>query len=52
MVSGSGERRAYRTSERPDQHKELFAAEIDRLASGDGMMLSRELLPRRAIANP
>lgn len=36
MRTGADPRRAYRTSEMPDDHQDLFAAEIDRLARGEG----------------
>ncbi len=36
MRAGGDPRRAYRVSEMPEEHTELFAAEIDRLARGEG----------------
>lgn len=36
MPGGGDPRRAHRVSDMPEEHKELFAAEIDRLARGEG----------------
>ncbi|GEC15843.1 type II toxin-antitoxin system prevent-host-death family antitoxin [Nitrobacter winogradskyi] len=36
MRSGSDPRRAYRVSEMPKEHNDLFLTEIDRLARGAG----------------
>ncbi|ESY73408.1 MULTISPECIES: type II toxin-antitoxin system prevent-host-death family antitoxin [unclassified Mesorhizobium] len=36
MRIGGDPRRAYRVSEMPEEHTEVFAAEIDRLARGEG----------------
>jgi hypothetical protein len=36
MRTGSDPRRAYHVSDMPKEHKDLFAAEIDRLARGEG----------------
>ncbi|MGX5806060.1 type II toxin-antitoxin system prevent-host-death family antitoxin [Bradyrhizobium sp. Arg314] len=36
MRIGGDPRRAYRISEMPEKHKELFEKEIDRLARGEG----------------
>jgi prevent-host-death family protein len=36
MRLGGDPRRAYLASEMPDEHRELFGAEIDRLARGEG----------------
>ena len=36
MRTGRDPRLAYRVSEMPEEHKNLFAAEIDRLARGEG----------------
>jgi hypothetical protein len=36
MRTGRDPRRAYRVSDMPDEHKDIFAAEIDRLARGEG----------------
>ncbi|KXF77126.1 prevent-host-death protein [Paramesorhizobium deserti] len=36
MRIGGGPRRAYLASRMPDEHKGFFAAEIDRLARGEG----------------
>ncbi|TJV46217.1 MAG: type II toxin-antitoxin system Phd/YefM family antitoxin [Mesorhizobium sp.] len=36
MRIGGDPRRAYHVSEMPEEHTELFAAEIDRLARGEG----------------
>jgi hypothetical protein len=36
MRTGADPRRAFRVSDMPEKHKDLFAAEIDRLARGEG----------------
>lgn len=36
MRAGGDPRRAYRVSEMPEEHAELFDVEIDRLARGEG----------------
>jgi hypothetical protein len=36
LRTGGDPRKAYRTSDMPDEHAELFSAEIDRLARGEG----------------
>jgi hypothetical protein len=36
MRTGRDPRRGYFASEMPEEHKDLFAAEIDRLAQGEG----------------
>ncbi len=36
MRTGRDSRRAYRVSDMPKEHEDLFAAEIDRLARGEG----------------
>lgn len=36
MRIGGDPRRAYHVSEMPEEHTELFPAEIDRLARGEG----------------
>ena len=36
MRTGTDPRRAYRVSDMPEEHKDLFATEIDRLARGEG----------------
>lgn len=36
MLTGCDPGSAHRVSDMPEQHKELFAAEIDRLARGEG----------------
>ncbi|ANT54936.1 type II toxin-antitoxin system prevent-host-death family antitoxin [Mesorhizobium amorphae] len=36
MRIGGDPRRAHHVSEMPEEHRELFAAEIDRLARGEG----------------
>ena len=36
MRTGNNPRRAYRVADMPEEHKDLFAAEIDRLTRGEG----------------
>lgn len=36
MRTGRDPRRAYHVSDMPEEHKDLFAAEIDQLARGEG----------------
>ena len=36
MRSGSDPRRAHHVSDMPDEHRDLFVGEIDRLARGEG----------------
>jgi len=36
MRTGGDPRSVHRVSEMPEEHKELFASEIDRLARGEG----------------
>ncbi|AZO28588.1 MULTISPECIES: type II toxin-antitoxin system prevent-host-death family antitoxin [Mesorhizobium] len=36
MRAGGDPRRVYRVSEMPEEHRDLFLAEIDRLARGEG----------------
>ncbi|MQX67175.1 type II toxin-antitoxin system Phd/YefM family antitoxin [Sinorhizobium meliloti] len=52
MRTGGDPRSVHRASEMPEEHRELFAAEIDRLARPKGMTMSREFLPGRVIAYP
>ncbi|ASP87331.1 hypothetical protein CDO26_23335 (plasmid) [Sinorhizobium meliloti] len=49
MRTGGDPRSVHRASEMPEEHKELFAAEIDRLARPRGMTMSREFLPGQVI---
>lgn len=52
MRTGGDPRSVHRASEMPEEHRELFAAEIDRLARPRGMTMSREFLPGQVIAYP
>ncbi|ASQ13400.1 type II toxin-antitoxin system Phd/YefM family antitoxin [Sinorhizobium meliloti] len=52
MRTGGDPRSVHRASEMPEEHRELFAAEIDRLARPKGMTMSREFLPGQVIAYP
>lgn len=52
MRTGGDPRSVHRASEMPEEHMELFAAEIDRLARPKGMTMSREFLPGQVIAYP
>lgn len=36
LRTGGDTRKAHRASDMPDEHRELFGAEIDRLARGEG----------------
>ncbi|AEG57336.1 type II toxin-antitoxin system Phd/YefM family antitoxin [Sinorhizobium meliloti] len=52
MRTGGDPRSVHRASEMPEEHRELFAAEIDRLARPRGMTMSREFPPGQVIAYP